>query len=141
MKSMTIKSTISTSFAVLLAASIAFYFWSSPPKEWASLDYESVNLEELKVSIPGFAGDSSFKDGFGWVDRTLGFENRLRILEGVSPNSPDEKKSLWFSSSGGLIFHFWNCFGCNKKMFTFVTGTTLLAEFDIAHPVILHIPS
>lgn len=89
---MTHRAIISISFAVFLAASIAFYFWASPPKEWASLDYENVNLEELKLSVPGFAGDNSFKDGFGWVDRTLVFENRLRILEGVSPNSPDEKK-------------------------------------------------
>lgn len=89
---MTIRSIALVSLIILLAASTAFYFLASPPKEWTSLDYENLDLDELKVSVSGFSGDDSFKDGFGWIDRTLFVENRLRVLEGVSPNSPGDRK-------------------------------------------------
>lgn len=89
---MTIRSIALIFLIAVLAVPTAFYLLASPPKEWTALDYENLDIDALKVSVPGFSGDSSFKNGFGWIDRTLFFENRLRVLEGVSPKSPGDKK-------------------------------------------------
>ena len=60
---------------------------SSPPEDWKNLDYMQANLSELKSDFSGYAGDLSFKTGYGWIDPQFVFENRLRIISGYNPET------------------------------------------------------
>lgn len=73
--------------AIALAASCVIAFlYLRPPQDWNEIDFENAVLDELKLAVPGYAGDRAFKGGYGWIKRRLFLEHRMFVMEGMLRN-------------------------------------------------------